>query len=150
MHVRIQVRKAFVDMLKTIPNYTDRVFPSRAYQIPHKDMPCFCVYGDPETVEKAVKSHNQPGVQKRFIRTQVFAITKADDNIEDAVDDLCELVEKKVFEDFTLGNLVAETTLIDTSSHISGEPGSLIGTAVMTFESIVFTKEGKPDISIRN
>ena len=150
MHVRTQVRQAFVNTLKTLPGFVERVFPSRAYVIPHNQMPCFCVYGDPELLEKAVKSHHQPGIQKRHIRTQVFAITKADDNIEDAVDDLCEKVETKVFEDFTLGGLVAETTLIDTSTHISGEPGSLVGTAVMTFESIVFTKEGKPDISIRN
>ena len=150
MHIRAQVREAFKVALLTLPIFEGRVYKSRYYQVDRKDIPCALIYSEPEIVEKFIKAQPQPAQQKRYVRTQIFLLAKAADEIEDAVDNLAELVENKVFEDPTLGKLVIETSLEDTSLHISGETSSLVGVAVLSFVSIVQTREGNSSTSIRN
>lgn len=144
-HVRQQLREAITAMLETIPGLETKIFPARVHPFTKDDLPGIVVKTEDEIVEKGTERHQQPGIQKRFIETGIYVFTRAQVNIEDAIDELAMKVEKKIFEDPSIGKLASETVLRSISPATGGEPDAPTGAHRMSFISLVLTKEGFPE-----
>lgn len=150
MHVKQALRANMAALLETIPAVTGKVYQSRVHPLSKDDMPCIIVKSGPESIDLPVKGRQSPALQKRLIVTEVYCFVRAKDKVEDALDEIAAIVENKVFTDYTLGGIAAETSLVGTDSYIGGEPSSPVGALLMNFLSTVYTKEGLPENAIRN
>ena len=148
MHVRQQVRSAIVAKVKEVPDLRKSTFESRVYQLTKDEMPAALVYTESEASEKATRQ-NAPGINKRHIETVVYIFARANENIEDALDDLAELVENKVLEDQTLGGIALETVFVKADLLIGGDPDAPTGASRMSFVTIILTKNGASEVPIQ-
>lgn len=142
-HVRQQIRNKITAMLKEVPAFDGKVFESRVHQVKPDDMPCALVYSGSERIEPATRGNRQQ-IQKRFVNTNVYVFAKDKESIENALDDLSQVVEEKIGSNPNLDGIVFETNLEETNIHIDGNGNIPMGAAKLSFVSIVQTKLSQP------
>lgn len=126
-HQRKLIRKAVIQRLKDANTACgQRVFGNRARQIFQNELPCLLVYTQKEPVEISVQG---PREYKRSLQVAVEIVAKADDDLDDSIDDIAEQVEAAIFTDETFGDLASDTILGDTDIDIIDDGEKPIGAA---------------------
>lgn len=133
---RKQIRAAVAQLLQGISGVGSRVFESRSRQVWPEELPAILVYTRTETAEIFNES---PREYKRTLQLAVEVIAKGDENVDDTLDDLCQEIEHRIFQDDTLDNLVSDTILSDTEIDFVPDGEQPVGAARITFNVEYFT-----------
>jgi hypothetical protein len=120
------VRHAVRDVLNVVPSLSGRVKASRVYPVTAKNLPIVLVYTERDP---ATKSNDF--MQKRDLQLKIVVIVQADADADDALDDLCEVIEMQIdahmdgamVPSSPLASLVDSVQYIDTVLTYQGEDG---------------------------
>lgn len=131
---RKEIRQALTALLvaANIPNVMGKVYPSRARKIMPGELPVIAVYtrGEP-TIEEFSQA---PLEYKRHVNLVVEVIAKADENLDNTLDDIAQLVENVVFRNPTLSDKANDTRLSKIDEDILGEGETQFGACALTFD----------------
>lgn len=133
--IRKAIREEVVETLKAANTAVGQnVFPSRVRAAWDHDneLPCILVYTRTEPAEIDAES---PRSYKRNLRIAVEILAKADDNLDNTLDDIAEQVESALFKDETRGNRCEDTILTDSELELLPDGDTLIGACRITFET---------------
>lgn len=129
-HARQQIRDAVVTALKTISGYSTKVHSGRVYALPKDDVARIAVYSKSEEVDSynMGASHSQT----RSLEINIEAYKKANMDLDDALDDVCALIENKMAEDPTFSGIAMESEYQGTQIELS-EGETSLGVAILTY-----------------
>ena len=140
-HVRQQVREEIAGILVGLSNTADRVFTSRTYPIQEIDLPCLMIKTEQERVD--YQTVNKPAQQEREITLVIEAIAKANESLDNTLDDICKEVE--IVMD-TVAVLTRDIQLAGTNIELSVLGNQPIGQATMIYRMKVYTESNSPDV----
>ena len=140
-HVRQQVREEIAGILVGLSTTADRVFTSRAYPIQETDLPCLMIKTEQERVD--YQTVNQPAQQEREITLVIEAIAKANEALDNTLDDICKEVE--IVMD-TVAVLTRDIQLAGTNIELSVLGNQPIGQATMIYRMKIYTESNSPDV----
>ncbi|WAP69043.1 hypothetical protein [Jiella pelagia] len=140
---RKDIRKAFKSALEGKTQAGFKVFTSRAQALSPSDLPCIVVYSRSEAVEEY---NAAPLEYKRTVSIAIEIIANGLRELDDALDDIAEDVERVVFSDDTLGGACSDIRLSQVEMDITSEGDTPIGSCRLTFDCIYY-KEAPQDLS---
>lgn len=120
------VRHAVRDVLNAAPPLAGRVKASRMYPVAAKNCPVVLVYTERDPATKV-----NDFVQKRELQLRIVVIVQADVDADDALDDLCEVIEAQIEAQMNggtgpgaqLASLADSVQYVDTALTYQGEDG---------------------------
>jgi len=136
---RTSIRKAIVAAIDGTSELAGRVTSSRVRRVQREEMPCAAVYALKEPAEMLAL-----GKQRRVVAIVVEVRATATDDLDDALDALCEVVEAAIFADPKHGGLAVGTQLATTEIGLDGEGDERQGVAQITFDVTYLTPPGSP------
>jgi hypothetical protein len=132
-HARQQIREAVGTTITGLTTVGSSVFQSRVYPVKSSsDLPCYIVYTLKDSLDEPVMG------DKRFRVLMVVVEAKvktAQSNFDDELDLICAEAEAAIFADSTLGGLVKNIELVETTIELGDEAEYPVGVATMTFEA---------------
>ena len=140
MHYRRQVREAVVQRLKDAATMAGaNVFSSRArpvLEILRKHESVLNVYTSDEASSRAADG----SVRERTLLVTVEGITGGGDDIDEALDLMCEQIEAAIDADPTLGTLLgSDLELANTVTDIGAVGNMIVGAVRLDFEATYYT-----------
>jgi hypothetical protein len=139
-HVRKLIRAEVVATLNAVPSLTGRVHKTRLKSFAQSALPRVCVY----TMEESSDGDNTGRALRRSLSLMVEIIVAANDGIDDAVDDLAELIEVALAADRQRGGLAYDTTLTSTRLSVHQEGEEKTGHGVLSFAVVYRTARANP------
>lgn len=128
-HRRQQIREAIAEALGAHATLTGRVFATRVHPTPDADLPVVLVYMLAESSELENLNRNL----RRDADAQIEIRVAATDGMDDALDDLCEIVEAVMEATPQFGGLVVNSWLTGTQIGIDGEGDFRQGVGTLTY-----------------
>lgn len=129
-HKRKRIRDAIVDVLNATTGFSGRVFANRARPTETAELPVVLVYTVNEDSELATTGYGLD----RTLSVALELRGQASVNLDDALDDLCELAEAAINGDPTLGGLALVAHLVSTVVGVDGEGESRQALATLTYQ----------------
>jgi hypothetical protein len=139
-HLRKRIRTEVVATLDAVPSLTTRVHKTRLKPFAQDVLPRVCVY----TMEESSDGDGTANALRRQVSLMVEIIVKGNDDIDDAVDDLAELIETALAADRTRGGLSYDTTLTSTRLSVHQEGEEKTGHGVLTYAVIYRSARDTP------
>jgi hypothetical protein len=139
-HLRKQIRAEVVATLDAVPRLNTRVHKTRLKPFAQNMLPRVCVY----TTEEASGSDGTAHALQRQMSLTVEIILAANEAIDDAVDDLAELIETALAADRSRGGLAFDTTLTSTRLSVHQEGEEKTGHGVLTYAVIYRSARANP------
>lgn len=147
MHVRQQLREAIATRLTGLTTTEDRVFQSRVYAVQDRELPCLLVFTRSESIGEVTV--HAPKIISRTLTLEIVAVAKANDDLDDALDSICEEVEVALANQLAAIEGLAESIgLISTEYELSGAGEKPTGTATLLYEINYFTAENAPNAAL--
>lgn len=153
MHPRVNIRKAFVDRLKT-PNEgvfptmaDDRVYASRVKPLFDQFFPAILVYTQDETVEEDQWDGDGYAPLKRNLSVDIEAVIKGSEKLDDELDLFAFQIEK-AFDGWDVGmyqSSVLRLKKTESSAVIDGS--KVYGVTRLTYSLTYRTAVKQPDLS---
>lgn len=113
-----------------------RVYENRMKALWEVELPAANIY----TRNESAEIFNQgPREYKRTLNLLIDVVVKADDNVDDTVDELTRKIEKALFINETLDGVVSDTVLGDTEIELDVEGRNPIAVARMTWVVTYYT-----------
>jgi hypothetical protein len=131
-HQRTLIRRAVVAQFLGQTDAGQRVFPTRIVPLRTTELPAISVYTLEDTVS-ADSSTTGPRTLIRDLPIQIEGWVKANDNVDDAMDELAFQVETAMHRDQYLGGTVGDSILDTTVMEVVEEGGRLLGLVVLTY-----------------
>jgi hypothetical protein len=132
-----------VATLDAVPRLNTRVHKTRLKPFAQDVLPRVCVY----MMEESSDGDGTAFALRRQVSLMVEIIVKGNENIDDAVDDLAELIETALAADRTRGGLAYDTTLTSTRLSVHQEGEEKTGHGVLSYSVIYCTARADPRIS---
>jgi hypothetical protein len=139
-HLRKQIRAEVVATLDAVQSLNGRVHKTRLKPFAQDMLPRICVY----TMEEASDSDGTAGALRRQLMLHIEIIVRGNDSIDDAVDDLAELVEVALAADRRRGGLAYDTTLTSTRLSVAQEGEEKTGFGLLTYAVVYRTARTNP------
>ena len=136
-HQRKLIREAMVQLLTGIEGIGDRVFESRARRLFPEELPAILVYTKSETAEIWVQGARE---YKRTMKLAIEVLAKADENVDDTIDDLCQEIEQRIFRKETLDGVTSDVKYSDTDIDFEPDAETPICAARLTFDCEYYTE----------
>ena len=144
-HARTQIRNAIFGILDTaIANIT--IQKSRIYPIGSGKLPAILIYTRQENLQDS--SLSKPRTQFRNLSLVIEVIAKANNDLDQTLDDLAVQIEEALFVDTSLGGLVKDTILQTTDIQYLDEGDKPHGVMVMTYTITYAVQETTPETLI--
>ena len=144
MHQRKLIRQEIVDLLTAgVALVSGRVYKSRVRPVWPEELPCIVVYSRNETAEIRTAA---PREYSRLARIDVEIMARMDDDLDDALDDICEQVESVLFANESILNSTANLTITDTDISLTNEGDNQHGSAIITVEALYY-QDAPADLS---
>ena len=144
-HARTQIRDAIFDILDTaISNVT--IQKSRIYPIGSGKLPAILIYTRQENLQDS--SLSKPRIQFRNLSLIIDVIAKANNDLDQTLDDLAVQIEQALSNDTTLGGLVKDTILQTTDIQYLDEGDKPHGIMLMTYGVTYAVQETAPQTLI--
>lgn len=144
---RAVIRQRVMELLFDKTEALDRVFPNRARQLWPEELPAILVYTRSENV---TEFDHAPRSLKRDLRLAVEVVAKADEQLDDQLDEIARQVEDALLGEDTLGGVCSDCLLSDVELALTGEGETLWGTLLMTFQITYFTEVKDSDVELAN
>lgn len=139
-----KIRNAVVAYLKGRTPCGDRVFENRVRTLWNNEFPCISVYTESESVSLWAEAGPREYQRRLIVRCEI--IDKADEDIDDRLDDLGEIVERLMHQDHVLGpksgfaeELVEDIILTDRSYTLDSGAETVFGSLILSFEMPYYT-----------
>jgi len=116
-HKRQKIRHAMRGILAAHPDLTGRVFTTRARPVEQAELPVVILYGLEESAERITY---QGALQRSLVVAVEIRISSAG-FLDDALDNLCALVEALFAMNRNIGGLALDSVLSATSIGLDGE-----------------------------
>lgn len=150
---RKAIRHAITDVLLGNTDAGANVFPSRILPVWATELPYIAVYTRDETAEIFNES---PRELKRVVSVAIEIGGRADESLDDVLDDLAQQVERIMSENQTLGDVASNVLLTRTDIALADEGQQKHGGCVMTYEVTYYTLDvsegvegpGVPDANV--
>jgi hypothetical protein len=141
-HVRKQLRDAIAVRLAGLTTTGARVYESRSVPVGDANLPGLLLYTTQEQAQDATMSAD---VERR-IELRVEGVAKAAANLDDTLDVISKEVEIALSTPVVIGP--ASTKLVYQGASITMRDGldQLVGVVALTFEAVLFTVAGSPDV----
>lgn len=141
-HVRKQLRDATAVRLTGLTTTGSRVYESRSVPVGDANLPGLLIYTTQEQAQDATMAAD---VERR-IEVRVEGVAKAATNLDDTLDLIAKEVEIALSTALTIG--AASTQLVYQGAVITMQDGldQLVGVVALTFEAVLFTTAGSPDV----
>ena len=144
-HARTQIRDAIFDILDTaISNVT--IQKSRIYPIGSGKLPAILIYTRQENLQDS--SLSKPRTQFRNLSLVIEVIAKANNDLDQTLDDLAVKIEEALSVDTSLGGLVKDTVLQTTDIQYLEDGDKPHGVMMMTYAVIYAVQETAPQTFI--
>lgn len=139
-HIRKQIRAEVVATLNAVPTLWGKVHKTRLRPFAQEDLPRVCVY----TMDEKSESDHTAHSLLRQMSLIVEIVVKGNELIDDAIDDIAELIEVALQADRTRAGLAYDTTLTSTSLSINKDGEEKTGHGVMTHAVVYRTSRANP------
>lgn len=136
-HQRQEIRDKVVELLTGIAEVNERVFPNRARRLFEEELPAILVYTKSETGEIGVQA---PREYKRTLKLAIEIVAKADEDLDNDLDDIAKEIETRLFRNETLDGLVSDVQYSDTEIEFEPEAQVPVGAARLTFDVEYWTE----------
>ena len=136
MHPRKQIRDKVVSLLIGKTDAGNKIFPSRGRPVEEQAFPAIQVYANAESSEIWQEA---PREYERKLSLAIQITAKADDSLEDVLDQLALQVEDVLRQDHTLGELCRDVILTGTELTLNQNGDTLIGSCNITYEIPYYT-----------
>lgn len=147
MHVRQQIREAFVSALSTTGINTEN---GRVFAVHNAILPLFSVYSREETLETDTNRGRIMGLQLRTTTVSVEIYVKAETGLDDEFDRLAVLVEGAIFADSWLSDRSKISCLdlesMETEVDNGGEKA--LGVMTLNFSCRYKTEDGQSEVFV--
>lgn len=132
---RKTIRHAIADVLKNNTDAGEHVYASRTRPIPASALPAILVYSNDEAIEL----HNEaPREYRRTLTLGIEIVARADDDLDDTLDDIAEQVERIISENQTPGG--ADTLLLNgVAITLTKDGDNQHGSCILTYDTIYYT-----------
>jgi len=146
-HVRQQIREAIALKLTGLTTTEDRVYQNRFTTLDKANLPCLVITSIRD-VSAGPISHDVPRTIQHDVSIKITAYAKALDNLDDALDDICEQVEVAMSTDRKLSGLVFNVDLQATDIDFNGEGDQPHGIAQLEYSVKYHVKENDPSTAV--
>jgi hypothetical protein len=143
VHIRKQLRAEVTATLNAVPSLSGKVHKTRLKRFAQTDLPRVVVY----TMDEASESDGSAHGMMRQVTLLIEIIVKGNELIDDAVDDLAEIIEVTLQNDRKRGGLAFDTTLTSTRLSIAQDGEEKTGHGVLTYSVVYRTARANPAIS---
>lgn len=133
---RKSIRHAIAAALTGNTSAGANVFASRTRSIPASKLPAILVYTSSETAEVFNQS---PRELRRTLSVGIEIAARADDDLDDALDDIAEQVERVMSEHQTLSGTASDVLLTGTEITLTKDGDNQHGAAILTYEVTYYT-----------
>lgn len=141
-HVRQQVRDAVATALTGLSITGSNVFVSRTTPLTSGELPALEIY----TLKEPVRTISRERTQMRDLEVLVDAcVDSSSSTADDDLDDICSEVETALGASVTIGSVVVEAVLAETTIELKSEADPNVAIARMKFIFTVQTAQGAPD-----
>lgn len=129
---RKRIREKMVEILRAgATQVGEKVYGSRARAFFQEELPAVCVYFYNETVEEFNAS---PRELKRTAKFRVEVLAKADEDLDNLMDEIGDEVEKILHNANDLDGLVNDLVLSDSQAAILADGEQPVGSLQLTFD----------------
>jgi hypothetical protein len=131
VHPRKAIRHAVANViLAAETDADDRVYATQKLLYPLRVLPAISVY---TPREKSTLDETAPRELDRKLDVIVEALLEAGENVDDAMDDMAEQIERAMDTDPYFGSLVFQSNLIETETVSEPDGDRQIGQLTMTY-----------------
>lgn len=153
IHVRSQVKTAFVALVTGLATTAARVFPERDHMLADLDMPALRVYTTDEHLADSLDNQSTdaatPYLQKRDITLVCEALAMANAELEDTLVEIQKEIEIAVAGNPTLGGIAKLHCRLKSAVDAVGYHTDVAaGQNTLTFTVTVFTMSNAPDVAV--
>jgi hypothetical protein len=146
-HVRKQIRDAVVTALTGLTTTGANVFASRVYPLQATELPALRVYAQSESVEPM--TIHAPDVLERLLRVQIESVCKANEDLDDLLDQICKEVEVALAWPVTgLASLAKGAALTTVEIEMAGGAEQPVGVCRMLYDVSYYTNVNAPDVAL--
>lgn len=146
-HIRQQIREAIELKLTGLTTTEDRVYKNRVNPLDKANLPCL-VITSVRDVSLGPISHDVPRTIQHDASINITAYVKALDNLDDALDDICEQVEIAMSTDRKLSGLVFSVDLQATDINFNSDGDQPHGIAQLEYSVRYHVKENDPSTAV--
>lgn len=137
MHQRQRIREAAKAQLLNKTSAADKVYETRVIPMLQLKLPAVSVYTLSDSVNESSDSEHT-----RELDLVIEAYVAAGNNVDDAIDTLCEQIENAIDDDATLNGTCQEALLSSSDLEVFEEGSKLIGFARLTYSVVYRTDRG--------
>lgn len=150
--IRKQIRHAIADVLRGNTLAGENVFASRTRKISEKLLPAILVYTREESFEVFNAS---PLEWKRTLTVGIEIVARADEDLDDQLDDIAGEVERIMSENQTLDCLASDVAPSRIEIQLTADGDNQHGACILTYDIVYYTfdvSEGEegPGVPTRN
>jgi hypothetical protein len=139
-HLRKRIRAEVVATLNAVTTLSGKVHKTRLKPFAQDVLPRVCVY----TMDESSEGDRTGHALQRALSLNIEIIVKANDGIDDAVDDLAELIEIALAADRSRGGLAYDTTLTSTRLSVHQEGEEKTGHGVLSYTVVYRSSRANP------
>lgn len=137
-HPRKQIRDAVVDRLKDRTPVGSRVFGNRVRPLFGEELPAILVY---TLAEKSDHRQTAPRELQRILRLGIEIAARADEGLDDLLDEISLRVEEIMSADDTLSGTAADCSLESTEMAVFRDGDRLVGACRLDYAVVYYTRE---------
>ncbi len=134
MDTRTQIRNKVIEIINTIPTLNNKVYYDFLYAIRDNKLPCAVVVTGGETYENI--SIGRPFIIEKTLTLAINVITQVKNDYQSELDNLKNLIEKKLNETNTLEDLVQTCYIQNITQEIDDDEGVAIAYNTINLEII--------------
>jgi len=151
--IRKAIRYAIANVLKDNTDAGGNVFASRTRKLTADNLPAILVYTTEEAAEEFIQA---PRELKRTLTVRIEIAARADEELDDTLDDLAQEVEDILSENQTLDDVASDVILTRTEIVLNADGDNQHGACVMSYDVTYYTKDvsdgeegpGVPDANV--
>ncbi|MCA0247685.1 MAG: hypothetical protein LCH93_13795 [Proteobacteria bacterium] len=148
LHVRTQLRRAAVALLRGLPTTADRVYRGRRRNLGADHPPSLLVYTDDEDAILASQGSPPPQDRSVMLMVECRANGAESDELEDLLDVMAAEVEPAIFDNWSFGGLASTTVLVKSRTRLEAKGDLLNGGVRLEFRVTYSTAEGRPTVAV--
>lgn len=153
MHVRTQIRNAFVGLVTGLALTGARVFTDREHPLEDADLPGLRVYITDERLNDSLDNQSTdaavPYLQRRDISLVCEIVAKANSTLDDTLNEAQRQIEAAIATNPTLGGMAKLHCRLQQASSAAGYSTEVAaGQNMLTFKVTAFTMSNAPDVAV--
>lgn len=136
--IRKAIRKNIATALMNNTDAEANVFASRTRKISAKSLPAILVYTREETAEVFNES---PRELKRVVSVAIEIAARADEDLDDQLDDIAQQVEDIMSEQQTLEDVASDVLLTRTEIQLTADGDNQHGACILTYDVTYYEED---------